>query len=310
MLYFSIDYEFSGDGSGNFSNDLIHKTSILLDALKKNTIQANFFIEVEEIISLKSNGLYGLYKQVCNQIREINQCHSLSLHSHPQFKDALFFNGLWQVDLSKTSLDQELLSTANNQCYIESLIDKWNEIMFDSKLNDLKPRAFRAGGYNINNIESLAIKLAAQNINIESSVLPGVEMKNAYTSIDHSMFSKFPFLISNQVKEFPVSTSKQRHISKIYDFNYIFDKVINKNISYSNKVNFKKNNRSMFYKFIKSEIKPIDFILSSRHDLLQARKMLYNDGYLHMIGHNKSIYSKNALLKNLDIFSKLRTEVF
>lgn len=309
MIIFSVDYEFSGDGSGDFFHDLCAKTDILLKVLQDVSLKANFFIEVEEIVALKRSGLHGIYTQVLKQIEAMfEQGHGLHLHIHPQFSEARYINGSWKVDMTKTSFQKEILDHVDAAELFSTSMLKWYNIIEDAGLPRIAPRAFRAGGYNVNNLDQCAKILSVHGIKVESSVLPGVKSKNSYTNIDHRGYSTEPWRINNDITEFPITTLRQRYLERMTNFKYLYDKLINKNVSHATK-SVKPNSKGFINLIMSKEISPVDFVLSSRKTLRTAKQIFTETGYLHMIGHNKSVYSKKKLIENLRIFAEYNGEL-
>ena len=100
-LIFTLDYEIHGNGSGEFENWAYFPTSHMLDLFDsygaKLTIMAEMghYWAMQRYNEFFSHEISLFESQLKNAIK---RGHDVQFHFHPQWIDAKFEDGLWNLD--------------------------------------------------------------------------------------------------------------------------------------------------------------------------------------------------------------------
>lgn len=181
-LVLTLDYELWGDGSGNLFQQIIIPTNSILNICKENKIKITIFFEAIEYIKLKEEwekgNSMGYNKNPIQAIEDQLQKaaldgHDIQLHIHPQWANAEYSNGKWEIDESNWRLGDFRIESDYS---VENLIRDGKEALesiITTVLPEYKCFALRAGWYNI--MPSRKIYTAMQNLGLklDSSIYPG-----------------------------------------------------------------------------------------------------------------------------------------
>jgi hypothetical protein len=171
---FTIDYEIYGNGQGTLQ-DLVHEPARKLKAVFDQA-GAKFvvFAEAAEFERIAAAGTDEAITAVERQLAEFyQQGFEIALHLHPQWYNARFREGQWELDYSEYNL-----------C---TLPKRRLEEILDRSLSYLRrvlaapaftPGAFRAGNWLFQPCETLAAGLAERGIQIDSSVFKGGRLRS------------------------------------------------------------------------------------------------------------------------------------
>ena len=189
-IILSFDYElFFGDRSGTVKKTLIEPTDLLMDALEKNGLRGNFFIDYLMFRALEkdiddervASDLTLLKQQVRDMVR---RGHRIELHLHPHWIDARYNgDGTWNFEnfthYSLISLGKDVVTSMFKEgvAYLKLLI-------YDVAPN-YKVCAFRAGGWAVQPFSHICDGLRATGISIDSS--------SCYGTYEHHDYSQFDF---------------------------------------------------------------------------------------------------------------------
>lgn len=213
--YISLDYEL---GMGSFTGTpemcLVKPMEHLIDMTDKFNVKMNIFVDAAYLLQLQKfinqyPQLQKDYETVTNHIIELDKDgHSIQLHLHPQWLYSTYDGEEWQLDVDHYKLcdmpleDQKNL-IKNGTGLLNSLITK-------------KVKAFRAGGYSVENFPQLYDTFLSVGITIDSSVYRGNKAKGKYNEYDYSQTPKktsWKFLNNHKVEnndgemiEYPIST--------------------------------------------------------------------------------------------------------
>jgi len=166
---FTLDYEIYGDGSGSLRKHILEPAELILNLFKKYDVPIVIFVEAVEF-DLMSKFSYDpdidlINKQI--KMAYING-HEIGLHIHPQWYNAKYKNGKWEVDISEYNLCQ----LPRDRIY--DIVSK--SIAFLKKLlesSEYYPISFRAGNWLFQPTQPLASILYDFGIRIDSSVFEG-----------------------------------------------------------------------------------------------------------------------------------------
>lgn len=181
-LVLTLDYELYGDGSGDVFVHMVQPTNRILAVCDQHKVKLTLFFEVLEYIRLKQEwdkGNHMGYKE--NPVEAIEQQlktmalagHDIQLHVHPQWINAQFVDGAWQVDLDSWRLGD---FAGPNGYSIEDMLRDGKqtiEALIRPVCPDYQCTILRAGGYNV--MPSGPVYQAMMNVglDIDSSVYPG-----------------------------------------------------------------------------------------------------------------------------------------
>ncbi|WP_321516718.1 hypothetical protein [Marinifilum fragile] len=328
-LCLTLDYELFGSGRGNVFTHIIEPTNRLLAICSKHGMKLTIFFEVVEYWKLKevyeSGESMGYERNpaeaMANQIKKAHQLgHDIQLHIHPQWVDARYQNGEWNLNLDYWRLP-EVPDHANEQISmgLNELIRKGKEELEGilQPINpDYKCNVLRAGGYNIDPSERLLKTLKENEFIADSSVYYGGKAESELSKYDYTRVKKdVPYwfangsllTVGNNQKEFlemPVFAKNIRRILK-YDLVRIRSALKNK----ANSIEKFKNNSSKKSKWetirflMDKEAVTWDFCLFSkskmRKFLNEATKInKSSNSSFHpfvLVGHPKDFYYSDAI---------------
>jgi hypothetical protein len=166
---FTLDYEIYGDGQGAL-RDLVYEPAERLKALfLRRGVRFVNFVEVAELERIEDAASDAAIDAVKTQVRALHRDgFETALHIHPQWYNAVFARGRWQLDYSEYNLCTlsppriaEIVDRA--LCYLRRLVG-------DSSFT---PVAFRAGNWLFQPTDTAARVLADRGVRIDSSVFKG-----------------------------------------------------------------------------------------------------------------------------------------
>jgi hypothetical protein len=166
---FTIDYELYGNGEGSLKELVYEPAERLKACFEKWNARFVAFIEVAELEMIEANNTDQAINLVKNQIREFYwKGYELGLHLHPQWYNARYENGRWQLDYSEynlCTLPPELIKKI-----VDRSIEYLRKIL---GLSDFTPSSFRAGNWLFQPTHTLAKVLVDHGVKVDSSVFKG-----------------------------------------------------------------------------------------------------------------------------------------
>ncbi len=193
-LILTFDYELFGDGTGDVFTHIIEPTNTILGLCQKYGIKTTIFFEVLEYIKLKeeweSGNTMGYAKNPVKAIeQQIQQAaitgHDIQLHIHPQWHNAKYQNGKWELDFKNWRLGD--FKGENNYDIKELISDckKALEELIIPVKPDYKCIALRAGGYNIMPSAEVYTAMRQLGLKIDSSVYQGGYENGSLSQYDY-----------------------------------------------------------------------------------------------------------------------------
>jgi len=146
-----------------------------LHSLEQHKAKMAFFADTSEFIAFNkypqvyAQGMQGVEAQLVNAV---NQGHSLQLHLHPQWIDAVLEDPDWQLSLDKWRIG-DLSEAETNQCAVEGLDYLQSLLARAEKSSAEHCKVFRAGGWAIQPSDIVLKVLREKGIQMESTVAPG-----------------------------------------------------------------------------------------------------------------------------------------
>jgi hypothetical protein len=321
-IILTFDYELFGDGSGNMFTHLIEPTNQILQLCEKHNIKTTIFFEVLEYLKLKEEWEKGnTMGYTDNPVKAIEQQiqqaaidrHDIQLHIHPQWHNAKYENGKWQLNLNNWRLGD--FKGENNYCIKELISDCKTalEKLIKSVKPDYKCIGLRAGGYNIMPSTEVYAAMVELGMKFDSSIYPGgyetgnlskYDYRNVPMELDHWWADVNDIRkVSDKEKEIleiPIFALPVARWKRIFTASKIKSLILRKNnaISYNAKEKIGK----------KSISKKIQFMLqeeASTWDTCMFSKSLHKSFFRYiekhlagkrksyvLIGHPKSLQNK------------------
>lgn len=172
-LLISLDYElFFGRRTGSVERCLVEPSEALCKAVQPHGGKLSFFVDSGFLLrlqaeSVKSDFLRREYDALCRHLeRLVHLGHELQLHIHPHWEDSCWVDGGWQMDVRRYRLhdfsNDEIAEIVGRYCAALAEFCSADSIC-----------AFRAGGWVLQPFALLADALAANGIEIDSTVFAG-----------------------------------------------------------------------------------------------------------------------------------------
>jgi hypothetical protein len=202
----TFDYELFGSGKGSITKHLIEPTNKILSTLKKREVKATFFVEQLEIdafISLReyhppSSIEYKESVLIEEQLHAIiKQGHDIQLHLHPQWYNATYSNGSWDLNFDWWRFSSLPFRHSDDGTPGKYDLIKNGKASLERLLRKTDPAyeciAFRAGGYNVGqDIDSIQA-LIKNGIVLDSSVCPGYYQNSSLSNFDYTQVTQKEF---------------------------------------------------------------------------------------------------------------------
>ena len=166
---FTLDYEIYGNGEGSLRELIYEPAQRLRSIFRKYQVRCVIFVEVAELEMIEAQGSDAAIDAVKQQIKDFHdEGFELGLHLHPQWYNACFENGGWQLDYSEYNL------CTRPQDRIVQIVDR--SIDYLRKIlgtSDFTPFSFRAGNWLLQPTKTVASVLSKRGIRVDSSVFKG-----------------------------------------------------------------------------------------------------------------------------------------
>lgn len=166
---FTIDYEIYGNGEGSLDELVYVPAHKLMDIFEKADAKIVVFVEAAELEKIEVFDSDPAINKVKHQVQELhNKGHEIALHLHPQWCNAHYHHGKWELDYSEYNL------CALPKERIAEIVDR--SITYLRTIlaaSDFTPLSFRAGNWLLQPTVTAAKVLAGHGIKIDSSVFKG-----------------------------------------------------------------------------------------------------------------------------------------
>lgn len=165
----TIDYEIYGNGSGSLRQHVFEPAQRLNEILDGSNAKMVVFVEAAELEAIEAAGSDAAITDVKRQVsRMYNDGHEIALHLHPQWCNARFANGTWNLDYS----EYNLCSLPENR--IAQIVDRSiGYLRTILSAPDFTPLSFRAGNWLFQPTHTAAKVLSQRGVQIDSSVFKG-----------------------------------------------------------------------------------------------------------------------------------------
>ncbi len=171
---FTLDYEIFGDGRGSLEELVFRPTEDLRRVFEKWDARFVNFVEVAELERIELVGADPAIQRVKQQVQDMHRSgYEIGLHLHPQWYNARYEGGRWQLDYTEYNLCTlapariaEIVQRATT--YLDCLVDD----------PGFRPLSFRAGNWLFQPTRNAAAELAKKGFRIDSSVFKGGLQRN------------------------------------------------------------------------------------------------------------------------------------
>lgn len=310
----TLDYElFFGRYSGTAEKCLITPTRLLLDICNKYSIPLTIFVDAGYIIALKryANKFETINNdliQISNQLSKLTkQGHSIELHIHPHWEDAIYNGQKWEFDYSRYTL------SSFSKHEVSQIFKKYSSVLFN--ISGKEVNAYRAGGWCVQPFSHIKQAMIENNISIDCSLYYGGKINSITHSFDFTdapkssswPFSNDPLVIDKNGKFYELPTSYY-HLRPIYYWKYVCIKYLDsnkhKNIGNGIGLSMFSSGYSQLIKALTIKSYSAVFIDGYRSSYLEKAFKRYikqpNSEYFVVIGHPK-LFSRYSL-KKTEIF--------
>lgn len=166
---FTVDYEIYGNGQGSLRRLVYGPAQKLMDIFDRAKAKIVVFVEVAELEQIEASGTDSAIDDVKHQVQELyRQGHEIALHLHPQWCNARYKNGKWELEYSEYNLCT--LPRERIVQIVDRSIAYFREVL---GAPDFTPLSFRAGNWLFQPTQTVADVLAERGIKIDSSVFKG-----------------------------------------------------------------------------------------------------------------------------------------
>lgn len=181
-ILFTFDYELYGDGTGDVFKHVVEPTERLLAIARKHGIKYTIFFEVIEYWHLKAQWDLGNkmgytedpIKAMEEQLRRAYLAgHDIQLHLHPQWVDAVYRDGAWQLNMSEWCLGRYNREGENSLLDLLKRGKETLEEIIRPMAPDYTCIALRAGGYNAQPSQRIIEAMREAGLMVDSSIFPG-----------------------------------------------------------------------------------------------------------------------------------------
>lgn len=232
-LILTLDYELFGNGSGCIRHCIVEPVKRLLEITARHGAPVTFFVDALEfdVISREFEkgalpDTYDAFPELEEQLRDLgSSSNSIQLHLHPQWLNATYADGSWQLDYDLWRIG-DLASER-----IDDAVSRG--IAYLSKFCSRKSiDTFRAGGWAIQPSARVLASLRRQGIERDSTVAPGLINRSRGEWFDFRQTPPHPFWPvvdnvcvlcdspQNDFLEMPIATAnigKEAHIKALWE---------------------------------------------------------------------------------------------
>jgi len=185
-LIFSLDYEIHGNGSGEFENWAYFPTAQMLNVFDtygaKLTIMAEMghYWAMQRHKEIFSRDIYLFESQLKNAIE---RKHDVQLHFHPQWIDAKFEDGGWNLNFSRKSIERLCHNYDEAFLYLKKGKDELQKLL--TAVNpEYQCIGFRAGFLQMQPSGNMIKALADTGFLSDSSVSKGMKADDNLRLLD------------------------------------------------------------------------------------------------------------------------------
>jgi hypothetical protein len=171
---FTLDYEIYGNGTGSLNELVYEPTERLLQVFDKWEARFVNFVEVSEFEQIEHAGTDAAIELVKRQVKDMHRRgYEIALHLHPQWYNARFAQGHWELDYTEYNLCT--LPQPRIAEIVDRSVNYLGQMVDDRQFG---PISFRAGNWLFQPTENAARELSRRGLRIDSSVFKGGLQRN------------------------------------------------------------------------------------------------------------------------------------
>jgi hypothetical protein len=210
-IYITLDYElFFGTSSGSIDKSVLEPTKRLIEIARKHGVAFTFFIDAGMLYAMKKFAantpeLGHQYERIAAQLRLLKEDgHSVQLHIHPHWEDAVYVQGRWVVSVHRYRLHQF------SDTQLTEIVTLYKDALED--IVGPGVHAFRAGGWCIQPFLRIRPALQQNGIDLDSTLFRDGVMNTATHQFD---FRGMPLLDSWRFNDDPMQPEPSGDFSEI-----------------------------------------------------------------------------------------------
>lgn len=181
-LSLTVDYEIFGNGTGDVRTHVTGPTERMCRIAEKFGMPVTVFFEMEEYLqfvrhrdALKGQLGYDPAAEMQRQAEDlVRRGHDIQLHLHPQWYEAGFAGGEWQLHHDRLTVDALFNTREETTQYVRNRKEALEEI------SGQPVTCYRAGGFAAQPGGQLLHALAEAGFVIESSVVKGLHRQRPH----------------------------------------------------------------------------------------------------------------------------------
>jgi hypothetical protein len=192
---FTIDYEIYGNGQGSLKELVLDPMARLMEIFQKHNKRLVVFAEAAELEMIERFETDPALESVNKQLKQLfKDGFEIGLHLHPQWYNAKYVNGEWELDYSEYNLC--ILSKERIIQIIDQSINYFQRILSDT---GYIPVSFRAGNWLFQPTKLIADVLSIKGIKIDSSVFKGGRQHQHQLDYRRSLKNGYFWEFNNEV---------------------------------------------------------------------------------------------------------------
>jgi hypothetical protein len=194
---FTLDYEIYGNGTGSLNELVYEPTDRLLHVFEKWGARFVNYVEVAEFEQMENAGTDAAIGLVKQQVKDMYRCgYEIALHLHPQWYNARFERGQWELDYTEYNL------CTLPQPRIAEIVDRSvNHLLYMVDHPKFSPISFRAGNWLFQPTRNAALELSRRGLRIDSSVFKGGLQRNHHLDYRPAKKNGYYWPFSSNVNE-------------------------------------------------------------------------------------------------------------
>lgn len=187
-LIFTLDYEIHGNGTGEFENWAFFPTSQMLDIFDVKGAKLTIMAEMGHYWAMKRyNDLFAkdinlFESQLKNAVK---RGHDVQFHFHPQWIDAEYTDGNWQLEFSRKTIERLCHNYDEAYFYLKKGKEDLENLLTPVN-SDYRCICFRSGFLQMQPSEIIIKALTDAGFISDSSVSKGMKADDSLRLLDYS----------------------------------------------------------------------------------------------------------------------------
>jgi hypothetical protein len=186
-LVFTDDWELWGDGSGHPEKVQFQPMRELVRIFNRHGVRASFYVEVMQQLSFRQfQDRYPELKELADRwdaavAETFRQGHDIQMHLHPQWRNAVYEGGHWQLSTPWSLLDHDPTEVkhmlSEGKSYLEDLLRRVDQ--------NYRCLAFRSGHWCIAPSPFALPTLAELGFTLDTSIVGGIRYRTKEVQLDY-----------------------------------------------------------------------------------------------------------------------------